>query len=68
MIEWRSVDNLELKRMEVELIRVQAARAELEFRIIEREHDIMRIKEHIKVQLDKEEELKNKLKEALGDK
>jgi hypothetical protein len=60
------MNDLELKRMEVELIRVQAARAELEFKIIEREHDIMRIKEHIKVQLDKEEELKNRLKDAKG--
>ena len=60
------MNDLELKRMEVELIRVQAARAELEFKIVEREHDIMRIKEHIKIQLDKEEELKQKLKEAKG--
>jgi len=60
------MNNLEFKRMEVELIRVQAARAELEFKIVEREHDIARIKEHIQIQLDKEEELKAKLKEAKG--
>ena len=60
------MNDLELKRMEVELIRVQAARAELEFKIVEAEHNIARIKEHIKIQLDKEEELKNKLKVAKG--
>ncbi len=61
------MNDLELKRMEVELIRVHAARVELEFKIIEREHDIARLKEHINIQLLKEEELKLKLKEAKGE-
>jgi len=56
--------NLELKRTEVELIRVQAARAELEFKIIEREDEIERIRENIKIQLKREEELKIKIKEV----
>lgn len=59
--------NLELKRTEVELIRVQAARAELEFKIVEREDEIARIKEHIQAQVKREEELKLKIKEAKGE-
>ena len=62
------MNNLELKRLEVELIRVQAARAELEFKIIEREHDIARMREHIDIQLKKEEEIKAKLETFRGDK
>jgi hypothetical protein len=52
---------LELKRMKLELIKVAAARNELEFRIEERLDEINRIKEHIKVQLDKEAELQGKI-------
>ena len=59
--------NLELKRTEVELIRVAAVRAELEFKIVEREDEIERIKEHIQVQLKREEELKIKIKQAKGE-
>ena len=58
--------NLELKRIEVELIRVAAARAELEFKIDERLDEIERIKEHIQAQVKREEELKLKIKEAKG--
>ena len=46
----------------MELLKVQAARAEMEFRIEERLIDIERIKEHIKVQETKELELIEKLK------
>lgn len=56
--------NLELKRTEVELIRVQAARAELEFKIIEREDEIERIRENIQAQLKREEELRIKISDA----
>jgi len=56
--------SLELKRMKLELVKVAAARAELEFRIDERMDEINRIKDHIKVQLDKEAELQGKLAEA----
>ena len=52
---------LELKRMKLELIKVSAARSELEFRIEERLDDINRIKEHIKIQVDKEAELQAKI-------
>jgi hypothetical protein len=53
---------LELKKLKVELMRVTAARAELELRIEERLDEIERLKEHIKIQLDKETELEQKIK------
>jgi len=52
---------LELKRMKLELIKVAAARHELEFRIEERLEEINRIKEHVKIQEAKEAELKEKI-------
>lgn len=55
---------LELKRMKLELVKVAAARAEMEFRIEERLEDIARIKDNINVQLDKEAELRAKIEEA----
>lgn len=58
--------NLELKRLEVELIRVQAARAELEFKIVEREDDIDRMKQNIQIQINKENEIKQKLEASKG--
>jgi hypothetical protein len=58
------LSDLERKRMSVELIRVSAAKAELEFRIEERLDEINRIKEHIKISELKELELREKIKEA----
>lgn len=58
------MNSLEIKRTKLELIKVAAARAELEFKIEERLEDISRIKVHIQVQLDKEVELKLKIEEA----
>lgn len=55
---------LEIKRMKLELIKVAAARHELEFRIEERMEEISRIKEHIQVQVAKEAELSAKIEEA----
>jgi hypothetical protein len=55
---------LELKRTKLELIKVAASRHELEFRIEEKLEEIARIKEHIKVQTDKEAELQEKIVEA----
>ena len=55
--------SLDLKRLKVELIRVGAAKAELEFRIEERLEEIERVKEHIKISEDKEVELQNKIAE-----
>lgn len=59
-----AMSSLDLKRMKLELVKVAAARAELEFRVDERLDEINRIKEHIKVQLDKEAELQSKIAEA----
>jgi hypothetical protein len=55
---------LELKRIKLELVKVAAARADLEFRIEERLDEIQRIKDNIKIQLDKEAELQGKITEA----
>jgi len=56
------MQGLELKKMQVELLRVTAAKAELELRIEERLDEIERLKEHIKISAAKEQELKEKLK------
>jgi hypothetical protein len=50
--------------MKLDLIKVAAARAEMEFKVEERLEDIQRIKDNIKVQLDKEAELQAKISEA----
>lgn len=55
---------LDIKRMKLELVKVAAARAELEFRIEERLDEVARLKDHIKVQEDKEAELALKIEEA----
>ena len=56
---------LELKRMKLELVKVATARQELEFRIEERLDEIERIKEHVKIQQDKEAELQGKIDSAV---
>ena len=53
--------SLELKRKELELMRVETARKELEFKIEERLDEINRLEDHIKVQLQKEADIKNEL-------
>lgn len=55
-------NSLELKKLKVELLRVSAAKAELELRIEERLDEIERIKEHIIISEAKEQELKEKIK------
>jgi len=55
--------SLELKRKKLDLMRVQTARHELEFKIEERQDEIKRIQEHIKVQKDKELELGKEIHE-----
>ena len=54
-------NKLEIKKIQVELLRVSAAKAELELRIDERLEEIERIREHIKISEAKEIELKEKL-------
>ena len=56
-----AMSSLDLKRMKLELVKVAAARAELEFRVEERLDEINRIQEHIKVQFDKEADLQQKI-------
>lgn len=41
---------LDKKRKELELVKVNASRCELEFRILEKEDEIKRLKENIKLQ------------------
>jgi hypothetical protein len=53
--------DLSKKKLEVELLRVQSARADLELRVLEREEEIERIKQNIELQVKKELELKEKL-------
>lgn len=55
---------LEIKRLKLDLIRVAAARADLEFRVEERMDEIERIKANIQVQLDTETKLTAKISEA----
>ena len=55
---------LEIKRLKLELVKVAAARNELEFRVDERMDEVARITEHIQVQLDKEKELTERIATA----
>ncbi len=55
------MSNLEKMKKEMELRRVETARMELELKIAEREDEIQRLKEHIKIQLEKEQQLKQDL-------
>ena len=52
---------LEKKKIEVEYMRVKTSRMELELKIAEREDEIRRLKEHIEIQLKREQELKDQL-------
>jgi len=60
------MSKLDLKRKELELGRVEQARKELEFKIEERMDEIERLKSHIDVQLEKEEQLKQEIKSLGG--
>lgn len=55
---------LELKKIKVELIQVQAARMGLELKIEERLDEIERLKEHIAISQAKELELEEKIKQS----
>lgn len=58
------MDELEVARMELEKIKVAAARAEMEFNIKQRRAEIKRLEENIKNQLTREAELSAKIEEA----
>lgn len=53
---------LDLKKLKVELIQVQAAKAGLELRVEERLDEIERLKEHIAISEAKEQELNERIK------
>ena len=55
--------NLDLERKKLELVKVEAAKYEMQFKIKERESDIQRLKDNIKIQDDKIKELKALIKE-----
>jgi chromosome segregation ATPase len=57
------MDPLEVKRLKLELKRVDTAKEEMEFRIEERLAEISRLKDNIKIQEAKMAELTAKLKE-----
>ena len=57
---------LEIKKMKMELARVQANKLEMEFIIAQRTDEIKRLEDAIKIQEDKEKEILNKLKEIGG--
>lgn len=56
------MDTLERKKLEVQLKRIDATIAELELKVDERKEDIKRIEDHIQLQKDLENEIKEKLK------
>jgi hypothetical protein len=60
------VKPLDKRKLELELIRVQAARMDMEIRIEEMKEEIARVQNHISIQSDKETELKQKLEEING--
>ena len=55
------MNNLEQKKKQMELRRVEMARMELELKIEERLEEVERLKGHIQSQLEKEEQLKLEL-------
>lgn len=55
--------SLELKRKKLDLMRIQTARADLEFKVEERLDEIKRLQDHVKIQIDAEEKLKNEIQD-----
>jgi len=57
------MSNLKKKKLELDIMKVAAAKAELEYKIEERLQDIKRMKEHIELQEKRKIELHKELKE-----
>lgn len=55
--------SLELKKIQVQYKQVNAAREELEFRILEAQDQIRRLEDSIVIQKAKEDELQSRIKE-----
>jgi hypothetical protein len=53
--------SLDSKRKKLELMQVKTARMALEFKIDERLEEIERLKEHVKIQIEKENQLAKEL-------
>ena len=53
--------SIDKKRKELELKRVELAKEELEFKIAEREEDILRLLEHVRIQEEKIKQLREDL-------
>lgn len=56
------MSNLQKKKIEMDLLKIAASKAELEYKIEERLEDIKRMQDHIKLQEDRETELNEELK------
>lgn len=59
--------NLEVKKKELELSKVDCAKQEMEFKILEREADIARLRENIENQNRRINEIKEEIKELQGE-
>lgn len=55
--------SIDIKRKKLELARVSLAKEELEFKIFEREEEIRRLKDMVKIQEEKIKEIEDSLKE-----
>jgi len=53
--------NLEKKKLKMELLKVAAAIGELEYKVEERQEDIIRMENHINLQKERQKELEQQL-------
>jgi len=60
--------SIELKRKQVELLRVSASEGEIEMSIMDKEAEILRLKEVLKIQVAKRKELETEVKTLEGNK
>jgi len=61
------MDKLELKKLKVELLRIDAVVGDRELAIEEKLSEIERIKDHINLQMIRREEIQNKINSHGGD-
>lgn len=59
--------NLELEKKRLEYKKVEVAKDEMEYKVLEREMDILRIKENIKIQESRMFEIKEEIKQLQGE-
>jgi len=58
---------MDIKKKELEIVRVGAAKLEMEFRILEKMQEVNRIQENIKIQEDTSLKLKTELEQMIKD-